>query len=305
VIRALVTGAAGQVGFELARELDGRAEVVARDRARLDISRADALAEALRELRPDLILNAAAYTAVDRAESEPEAARAANAIAPGVMAQEAKRSGALLVHFSTDYVFDGNKASPYVEDDDPNPLGVYGATKLAGEEAVRASGCDHLILRTSWVYGARGRNFLLTMLRLGGERSELRVVDDQRGAPTSSRQLACAVRELLVPGSEDRPVEAADLDRLRAASGTYHATAAGETTWFGFAQAIFAGRTRTRGRGFNAPRLIAIPTSEYPTPARRPANSVLSNAKLNAALGVRLPSWQAGLEETLSILHDN
>ena len=304
MIRALVTGAAGQVGFELARELEGRAEVVARDRASLDISRAGTLARALREIRPQVILNAAAYTAVDRAESEPEAARAANATAPAVMAEEAKRSGALLIHFSTDYVFDGDKPTPYVEDDAPNPLSVYGATKLAGEEAIRASGCDHLILRTSWVYGARGRNFLLTMLRLAGERSELRVVDDQRGAPTSSRQLARAVRDLLLAGAGDRAIESADLDRLRAASGTYHATAAGETTWFAFAQAIFAGRGRTRGHGFNAPRLLAIPTREYPTPARRPTNSVLSNAKLNAALGVRVPSWQSGLEETLSILDD-
>jgi dTDP-4-dehydrorhamnose reductase len=239
----------------------------------------------MREAQPDVVVNAAAYTAVDRAETDAAAANAVNAVAPGVFAEECRRAGALLLHFSTDYVFDGSKAAPYVESDATHPLNVYGRTKLEGEHAIAASGCDHLILRTSWVYGPHGKNFLLTMLRLGAER-ELRVVDDQRGAPTSSLQLARLTSELLLDhGSE----------RVRAASGTYHATAAGETTWYGFAAAIFERQARR-------PRLIPIPGSEYPTPARRPANSVLDNRRLAAALGIRVGGWEEGLDETLAAL---
>jgi dTDP-4-dehydrorhamnose reductase len=225
-----------------------------------------------------------------------------NATAPAVLAAEAKRAGALLVHFSTDYVFDGTKKAPYVEPDATAPLNAYGRTKLEGEQAIAASGCDHAILRTSWVYAAHGRNFMLTMLRLAATQAELRVVADQRGAPTSSRQLARATLDLLARNDRTRPIDAPDLARVRAAGGVYHATAAGETTWFGFAQQIFEAWSKRPGNAFAAPRLIAIASSEYPTPARRPANSLLSNARLESTFGVRLPSWRDGLEETLSAL---
>jgi dTDP-4-dehydrorhamnose reductase len=300
VIRALVTGCRGQVGTELVRSLEGRAEVIAHDRRSLDLQDPGAIARRVREGRPDLILNAAAYTAVDRAESEPAAAHAVNARAPAVLAEEARRAGALLVHFSTDYVFDGTKPAPYVESDAPNPLNVYGATKLEGELAIAAAGCDHLILRTSWVYGPRGGNFVRTMLKLAAAKPEIRVVDDQRGAPTSSRQLARAVLDLLLAGDLGRAAAAEDLARLRGRSGVYHATASGETTWFEYAQAIFAEHSKRAGPAFTAPRVIAIPTSEFPTPARRPANSRLSCAKLAATFGVTLSDWREGLRETLS-----
>lgn len=301
MIRALVTGAGGQVGAQVARVLAGRAEVIAHDRASLDLSDAARLAARIREARAELIVNAAAYTAVDRAESEEPLARAVNAIAPGVIAAEAKRSGALLVHFSTDYVFDGAKAGPYVETDPPNPLNAYGRTKLEGERNIAQSGCAHLILRTSWVYGPRGKNFLLTMLKLGETRDELRVVDDQRGAPTSSLQLARALARLLARDDSPRPITLGDLGRLGEAPGVYHATASGETTWHGFATAIFEA-ARSAGVATGSPRVVAIPTREYPTPARRPANSVLSTAKLDETFGVRLEDWRAGLAETLSAL---
>jgi dTDP-4-dehydrorhamnose reductase len=283
-MRVLVTGCGGQVGHEVAHALAGACEVVAHDRASLDLADAPQLRERVREARPDVVVNAAAYTAVDRAESEAAAAHAVNAVAPGILGEECRRAGALLLHFSTDYVFDGAKASPYVESDATNPLSVYGRTKLDGERAVAAAGCDHLVLRTSWVYGPRGRNFLFTMLRLGAERDELRVVDDQRGAPTSSLQLAVLVRRLLLERG---------LARVRAASGIYHATAAGETTWCGFANAIFE-RRPVRAR------VVPIATREYPTPARRPANSVLCSDALAAALDVRLGDWRSGLDETLA-----
>ena len=291
-MRVLVTGAQGQVGAEVAARLVTRAEVIARDRAQLDVADPGAIRAGVAAARPDVIVNCAAYTAVDRAETDREAAHLANAVGPGVLAEEARRLGALLIHFSTDYVYDGEKREPYVETDAVAPLSAYGATKLEGERAVADSGAAHLILRTSWVYGPRGRNFLLTMLRLGRERPELRVVDDQRGAPTSSGALARLVRDLLEGGRE----------RLGAASGIYHATAAGETTWFGFAQAIFEEAARQGRLAFTAPRLVPIATREYPTPARRPANSVLSNEKLRAAFGVAIPDWRRGLEETVSAL---
>jgi dTDP-4-dehydrorhamnose reductase len=302
VIRVLLTGARGQLGADLARELEGRADVVAHDRSTLDLAKPGEIAARVRDARPDVILNAAAYTAVDRAETEIDAARAVNAIAPGLLAAEAKRLGALLVHYSTDYVFDGTKPSPYLESDPTAPLNVYGRTKLEGEAAVGASGCDHAILRTSWVYAPHGKNFLLTMLRLAETRKELRVVDDQRGAPTSSRQLARATLELLAGSDSSRPIGPRDFDRVRGASGVYHATAAGETTWCGFARGIFAGWSKRAGSAFVAPDVIAIPSSEYPTPARRPANSVLSSERLAQTFGVRLPSWRDGLEEALSAL---
>jgi len=286
--KILLTGATGQVGWELRRSLACLGEVIAPDRGRMDLADAASVRRAVQALGPDLIVNPAAYTAVDRAESEPELARAINAVAPGVLAEEAARLGAVLVHYSTDYVFDGSKAGPYVEEDAPNPLNVYGQTKLAGEEAVRASGAAHLIFRTSWVYGLRGANFLLTMQRLMRERPELKIVDDQIGAPTWSRLIAEATAQVLARVFSP---PAARGPRLAEPGGTYHLSCAGETSWYGFAAAI-----AELGKLEAVPRLTPIPSSGYPTPARRPANSRLNNDRLEAAFGLRLPDWREALQ---------
>ena len=299
MIRVLVTGSRGQVGAEVARALAGRAEVIAHERATLDLARPDEIRASIRAARPDVIVNAAAYTAVDRAESERDAAHVVNAEAPGEIAAEARRAGALLVHYSTDYVFDGASLGPYVEGDAPHPLNVYGETKLAGERAIEASGAAYLILRTSWVYGPSGRNFLLTILSAAATKPELRVVDDQRGAPTSSLALARATAEILSARGTGA-IDAGSLAAAKERSGLYHASARGETSWHGFAQAIL--ERRARRSDFRMPALIAIPTREYPTPARRPANSMLSNAKLEAAFGVRFADWREGLDEVFSVL---
>jgi dTDP-4-dehydrorhamnose reductase len=285
----LLTGKNGQVGFELARVLAPLGTLHSHDRATLDLANPDALRAACRGLKPDLIVNAAAYTAVDKAESEPDLARAINARAPGVLAEEAKRLGAVLVHFSTDYVFDGTKRTPYVESDRTNPSNEYGRSKLAGEQAIGAAGCKHLIFRTSWVYGPRGKNFLLTMLALAKTRDELRIVDDQRGAPTTSRFLAEATVAAL------RAIPAQGVS-----SGIYHMTASGETTWCRFAGAIF--RQAARRPDFRSPRVIPIASSEYPRPARRPAYSVLATGRLRAAFGVESPTWETLLGECLDEL---
>ncbi|MDA8109626.1 MAG: dTDP-4-dehydrorhamnose reductase [Betaproteobacteria bacterium] len=276
-MRILLTGRNGQVGWELERTLPPLGEVIATDRATLDLSKPDAIRRVVREAKPDLIVYAAAYTAVDKAESEPELAHAINATAPGVLAEEAKRLGALLVHYSTDYVFDGCKTTPYVEDDAPNPLNVYGASKLAGERAIQASSCRHLIFRTSWVYGARGHNFLLTILRAAREKPELRVVDDQLGAPTWCREIARATADAI-------PLALADPSKL----GLYHASCTGATSWFGFAVEIL--------RVADIPtRVHAIASSQHPTAALRPANSRLSNVKLATTLGIALGDWRESL----------
>jgi dTDP-4-dehydrorhamnose reductase len=288
-VRLLLTGANGQVGWELQRALTPFGEVIGLDRSRLDLARPDALRETVRGIAPQVIVNAAAYTAVDRAESEPEVARAINTIAPGVLAEEAQRLDAILVHYSTDYVFDGAKPEPYTESDPPNPLNVYGRTKLEGERAIGGSGCRHLTLRTSWVYGARGHNFLLTMLRLAGERRHLRIVDDQIGAPTWSREIAQATAALLA--RRDLALPGAD--------GLYHLTAAGATSWHGFAQAIFASPEMKR-LGIMPPTLEAIPSSAYPTPARRPANSRLDCSRLFSRAGIWLAAWDAALARCLA-----
>jgi dTDP-4-dehydrorhamnose reductase len=291
MIRILLTGANGQVGWELRRTLAPLGDVVASTRRSLDLADPDALRRAVRECRPELIVNAAAYTAVDGAESEPERAMAVNGIAPGILAEEGKRVGAALVHFSTDYVFDGRKPTPYLEDDPPAPLNVYGTTKLAGERAIQAVGAPHLVLRTSWVYGARGRNFLLAICRLAGERPELRVVDDQTGAPTWCRMIAEATAQIVArarPGPGRAPF---------AAGGVYHLTARGATTWFGFARAILASGSAL-GLA-SVPALLPIGSEEYGSPARRPANSLLANDKVERDFGVALPPWDDALRMCL------
>ncbi|CAH2799494.1 MAG: dTDP-4-dehydrorhamnose reductase (EC [uncultured Caballeronia sp.] len=281
----LLTGVSGQVGFELERSLQGLGRVVAFDRGSLDLANLDQVRQVVRDVRPALIVNPAAHTAVDRAESEPDAAMQLNAYAPEVLSNEAKRLGALLVHYSTDYVFDGTKDGAYVEDDPVNPQNVYGRSKLAGEQAIAASGCAHLIFRTSWVYGARGKNFLQTMLRLGAERDELSIVSDQIGAPTWSNMISTLTSNVL---SE---VLAGDIDRWRQDSGIYHLTASGSTSWYGFAEAIFE-RSKLRRK----PRLKPTTTESYPTPATRPVNSRLSNQKLFKTFGVVAPNWDEALD---------
>lgn len=280
-MKILLTGRNGQLGSELASALAPLGEVAAFDRVQLDLAAPDQIVSAVRSARPDVLVNSAAYTAVDLAESEPTVAHAINAAAVGVLAEEAKRCGALLLHYSTDYVFDGRKATPYVEDDVPNPLNVYGRSKLAGEEAIRAVDGPYVILRTSWVYSPRGKNFFLTMRRLLGEREQVRVVSDQIGAPTSARALADATADLLTrhgaPG-------------LAEARGTYHATGSGHTSWHGFASEI------ARLEGIDAAtHVVPIASSEFPTPAARPRNSRLSNAKLAERLGMTLPPWKTSL----------
>ena len=280
----LLTGKNGQVGWELQRTLATLGKVVALDVEELDLANPAAIRQAMRAIRPDIIVNPAAYTAVDKAESEPHLAQAINAEAPGVFAEEAKALGAWMVHYSTDYVFSGAKQGAYLETDTPNPQSVYGKTKLAGEEAVHAAGGRHLILRTSWVYGSRGHNFMLTMLRLARERKELRVVDDQIGAPTWCRSLSEITAQILaqlhMPGRDAGEV-----------SGTYHLTSSGSVSWHGFARAIL-----DQSGLETLPKLVAIPSHEYPTPAVRPKNSVLSNDKLIRTFGLAAGAWQANLD---------
>lgn len=287
-MKILLTGRDGQVGWELQRTLAPLGEVVALGRNALDLADGDAIRQAVRHLGPDLIVNAGAYTAVDRAEQEPERAMAVNGTAPGLLAEEAKRLGAAIIHYSTDYVFDGTKNAPYEEIDAPRPQNVYGASKLAGEKAVAASGAPHLILRTGWVYGLRGRNFLLTMLRLADERPELKVVDDQIGAPTWSRMIAEATAAIVAQGRGHGGIVQLLADR----GGLYHLTAAGQTSWFGFACAIFAHAKKQV-------RVTPIPSAAYPSPARRPAYSVMSSARLVRTFGIALPPWEASLAQCL------
>jgi len=278
----LVTGAAGQLGAELVRALAPHGEVTGTDRSQLDLADPSAIVATVRRLKPSLIVNAGAYTAVDLAEKEAALADAVNGVAPGVLAEEAKRAGAVLIHYSTDYVFDGMATTPYVEDAPTRPLSAYGRSKLAGERAVAASGAAAVVFRTSWVYGRRGRNFLVTMQRLAGEGRELRVVDDQTGAPNWCRELARATARVVAPG----------LSRLADRRGLYHLTARGSTTWYGFARAILADRPSVR--------IVPIATSEYPTPARRPAWSVLDATRFERAFGFALPDWRVSLAECLA-----
>jgi len=288
-VKILLTGRSGQLGWELSRALAPLGEVVAPDRTQLDLARPDQIAALVRSSRPDVIVNAAAYTAVDLAESEPDRAHLINAAAPGVLAEEARRCGALFIHYSTDYVFDGTKSTPYVEDDTPNPINTYGRSKLAGENAVRSAGGPYLMLRTSWVYAARGKNFLLTMRRLLRESGPVSVVSDQVGAPTSASALAEATALILHKGA----------GALGDARGVYHVTASGSTSWHGFASEI------ARLEGFDAAaRIRPIPSSEYPTAALRPGNSRLSNKRLLDHFGVALPGWEKSLQACLETLRN-
>ena len=278
----LLTGAGGQLGFELARSLAHHGEVIALNRAALDLADTDAIVATVRQARPDLIVNAAAYTAVDLAESESAAAFAVNARAPRILAEEAKRSGAVLIHYSTDYVFDGRRTTPYEEDAPTGPINVYGASKCEGESAIGQSGARALVFRTSWVYGARGRNFLLTLLRLAQERDELRIVADQSGTPNWCRTLSEATAAAVAHG----------LPWLAERSGLYHLTSAGVTTWHGFAKAIIGDAP--------LPRVVPIATSEYPTPARRPAYGAMSARRFEATFAYEMPDWQHELAACLS-----
>jgi len=288
-LRILVTGRDGQVGRELNAAFRCLGAVTATSRAELDLTSDEIIRSVVRAVRPHLILNAAAYTAVDKAESEPELAKRINADAVATLAAEAKVVGAAMIHYSTDYVFDGAKAAPYGEDDPVNPLSVYGKTKLAGEQSLAAAGIPYLVLRTSWVYGAHGKNFLLTILKLAAERPELRIVADQTGAPTWSHDIAKAtaaiVRQWLPDGRN---------------SGVYHLTASGKTTWHGFASEAIRMQMEMRADlQEKYARLIAIPTAEYPTPAARPKNSQLDCEKLKRVFDVGLPDWKASLADVM------
>lgn len=286
--KILLTGINGQVGHALYPKLQSLGEVVALDRSQLDLSKPDHIRDVVRQTKPDLIINPAAYTAVDKAESEPELAYAINGTAPGILAEEAAKLNALLVHYSTDYVFDGTKTTPYTELDETNPLSVYGASKLAGEKAIQEVGANHLIFRTSWVYGAYGKNFMRTILRLAAEKESLRIVADQFGAPTTSETIADATIATLGQWSEIK-------------NGIYHLVNSGETSWYGFTQEIIQQYTRlSKEKGWsrlktNIENLIGISTMEYPTPARRPISSRLSTDKLSSTFDIELPQWNDAL----------
>ena len=289
-LKILITGQHGQVSRELQLRLQGLGELIVLGRDQLDLANPDHIRQHIRAHRPNLIINAAAHTAVDQAENEPDAAFAINATGPGILAEEAKALGSPLIHYSTDYVFDGSKPVPYTEADTPKPLGVYGQSKLAGERAIAAVGGEHLILRTSWVYSRHGKNFLLTMQRLLQEKPHMRIVADQIGAPTWAGSIANTTRALIERWQSGKAGE----------WGVYHLTAQGETSWFGFAQAI-GEYLRTEGKACAA--LEAIPSSDYPTPAQRPLNSRLDCSRLQQQWHVSQPQWQDALRECLAQQH--
>ncbi len=291
--KILILGQRGQVAWELQRTLASLGNITVLGSGQLDLANPDQIREQVRSIQPDMIVNAAAYTAVDKAESESDLCMSINGIAPGILAELARESQALLVHYSTDYVFDGTKNSPYLETDLTNPLSVYGASKLAGEQAIIQVDCAHLIFRTTWVYGNRGKNFLLTILRLAAERKELKIVADQIGSPTWSRSISEATAQIIAQCRHDRS----------SIKGLYNLSAAGTTSWHGFANQIV-----DRSRSINPELALAIdqifpiPATDYPTPAQRPANSVLDNCKIMADFGVQLPDWKLSLEQCMQKL---
>jgi dTDP-4-dehydrorhamnose reductase len=288
-VRLLITGANGQVGWELIRSLMPLGEVVGLDRSQCDLSRPERLPALVRSVKPDLIVNAAAYTAVDKAEDEEQLATTVNGTAVGVLAEEARVAGALLVHYSTDYVFDGTKETPYQEEDPPRPINAYGRSKLAGEVAIRQAASAYIILRTSWVYAARGHNFVRTVLRLARERDELRMIADQVGAPTWARNIADATAHAI----RQAVVEQAGTFFT---SGLFHLTASGAASWHGFAAAILeAAKDNALLPAQQLPRLHPISTEDYPLPAARPRNSSLAGDRLSKRFGIVLPDWKEGL----------
>jgi dTDP-4-dehydrorhamnose reductase len=287
----LILGKQGQVAWELQVTLASLGRVTVLGSKELDLANPDQIREKVRSIQPQIIVNAAAYTAVDRAESEPELCESINATAPGILAELALESQALLVHYSTDYVFDGKKNSPYVETDPTRPLSFYGLSKLSGEQAIIQVGCSHLIFRTAWIYGNRGKNFLLTILRLAAERSELKIVADQIGAPTWSRSIAEATAQILVQCRHD----------WSEVQGLYNLSAAGKTSWHGFASEIIAQYQEHQvEQKLVVKNISPISTSEYPTPALRPANSLLDNSRIVADFGVQLPDWNLSLGQVLT-----
>jgi dTDP-4-dehydrorhamnose reductase len=288
----LLLGRHGQVAWELQRTLQTIGHLTILGSADLDLADGGGIRAAVRQIRPQIIVNAAAYTAVDKAESEVELARSINAIAPTILAEEAQKLGALLVHYSTDYIFDGRKNGAYLEEDATNPLSVYGQTKLAGEQGIQSIGGDHLILRTTWVYGNRGKNFLLTILRLAAERPELKIVADQIGAPTWSRSIATVTGQILSQWPQNP------------AGGIYHLSSGGATSWHGFAEKIVEyARQCEPKHDLAVEKILPIGTSDYPTPAQRPANSRLDSSKLRNTFGLGLPDWEQDLALVIAPNH--
>ena len=281
--KILILGCYGQVGWELCRTLAPLGQIVAHDRDTFDLASPDFTIRTLNELKPNVIVNAAAYTAVDKAEVDREACMSINARTPQILAEEAKKLKALLIHYSTDYVFDGTSTQPYKEHDKPNPLNIYAQSKLAGDLAILTSGCPHVILRTSWVYGSRGSNFLLTMLKLAQQKDTLKIVHDQIGAPTWSRLIAESTAQVIA--------------RYAGQDGLYNLTSAGKTSWHGFAEAIFD--LYSSKKGLKVPQLISIPSSEYPVPAKRPQNSLLCPEKLQKTFNIKMPDWKEALKMCL------
>ena len=290
-MRILLTGKNGQIGWELNRSLSTLGTVYAMGRDQIDLSQPETLGSIIQEIKPDIIINAAAYTAVDKAESEPELAMTVNGIAPGVIAEEAKKIGAGMIHYSTDYVFDGKATAPYKEEDPPCPLSVYGKSKLAGDQGVIQAGIPHIILRTGWVYSLRGNNFLLNTQNLAQTRKQIKVVNDQTGGPTWSRAIAEGTARIL----EQCPPRSTKKSEIFSHSGIFNMSCGGETSWFGFANKILELSGLIKDT-----ELISIPTIEYPTPAVRPRNSLLSNKKLIQTFHHELPHWQEALQECLN-----
>lgn len=286
----LITGKNGQVGWELQRALLPLGHIIALDRHTLDLTNNTAIQKTIQHIKPDVIVNAAAYTAVDKAEEEQKSAMQINGIAPGILAEEAKQQKALLIHYSTDYVFDGTKQTPYIESDEPKPINIYGTSKLAGEQAIQATNADHVILRTSWVYGSRGNNFLLTMLKLMKERENLSIIADQTGTPTWARLIAETTAHIVKQSLVERQQKIFQSD-------LYHLTSSGHTTWHGFAEKIreIAQQQTTRDV-LKIRNITPISTAEYPTPAKRPQNSCMTRAKLQQKYNLIMPSWDTALE---------